>query len=259
MVTKLYKFNTKKQLLKWCEERGYSRRACEKAWTGPGYYYARSRNHISKHTPHLDKRRGKRVGRGAWRHTHDLAKTVRRLKNGVKQGAVKGAARLARKSGLKSRDARRALARAIAAKTLAQAVKRARRTWVRSPAIRRLAEDVWDWIPKRYKRGKDRVWTYITALALAKAIHDRAREKGVDPYQYDWKELIDWSLGYYYAKSLVKEALGKTLEEIAREDMARWEHVRRMYEGSEWERMVVKELDDVARYELEHLDELIAP
>ncbi len=32
MSTKLYYFRTKRKLLKWCRERGYSLRACEEAW-----------------------------------------------------------------------------------------------------------------------------------------------------------------------------------------------------------------------------------
>ncbi|BBC20956.1 putative Glutamyl-tRNAGlu reductase [Aeropyrum globular virus 1] len=256
MVTKLYFFKTKKQLLKWCEERGYSKRACEKAWTGPGHYYARSRSHISKHTPHLDRRRGKKVGRGPWRHTHDVIKVVRRLKREVSKASKSQAKKVTKKLGAGKKVESKAV-KAITAKALAKALKRARQTWARSPAVRSLAEDIWRWIPKRYKRGKDRVWTYIMALALAKAIHDRAKEKGIDPYQYDWKELVDWSLGYHYAKGLVREALGKTLEEIAKEDLERWKYISRMYEDSEWEKMVARELDDVARYELEHLDDII--
>ncbi len=257
MVTKLYLFRTKRSLLRWCRERGYSLRACERAWTGPGYYYARSRTHISKHTPHLDKRRGRRVGRGPWRHTHDLAKAVSRLRDGVRRASVKAAGSVARKARLPPK-AKAKLARAIAAKTASRAVKAARQRWVRIPAVRALASDVWEWIPKRYKSGKDRAWTYIMALALAYSIYKRAREKGVDPYAYDWEHLIDWSLGYRYAREVVREALGKTLEEMAREDMERWEALRRRYEEEAWERMVERELDEIARYELEHLDEIMA-
>ncbi len=255
MVTKLYYFRTKRSLLKWCKDRGYSSKACEKAWTGPGYYYARSRSHISKHTPHLDKRRKGRQGRGPWRHTHDLEKAVRRLDDGVKRASAKASIRLARKAGLPSR-ARPKLARTIRAKTMAKALRRAR-LWVRIPAVRSLAAEVWEWIPKKYRRGRFRAWTYIMALALAYNIYKRAKEKGVDPYTYDWKEFIDWSLGYRYAKEVVKEALGRTLEEIAREGMERWEALRRRYEGEDWESAIERELDEVARYELEHIDDLI--
>ncbi|MEB2836104.1 MAG: hypothetical protein GSR80_000120 [Desulfurococcales archaeon] len=254
MVTKLYYFKSKRQLLKWCRERNYSLKACEEAWSGSGYYYARGRSHISKHVPHLDKRRGGRVGGGPWRHTHDLAS---RLKRSVEKASARAAGSLARRAGL-PRRAKEKLARAIAARTLSRTVKAARRLWARIPAVKRLAEDIWGWIPRRYREGRHRAWTYIAALALAYSIYKRARERGVDPYQYDWEHLIDWSLGYRHAKQVVREALGKTLEELQREGLERWRSLRSRYAEGEWARAVERELDEIAKYELEHLDELIA-
>lgn len=259
MVTKLYLFKTKSQLLRWCKERGYSKKACEKAWTGPGYYYARGKAHISKHVPHLDRRRGGRIGRGPWRHTHDLRKAISRLRNGIKKASVKAAGRVARR--IKgTRRLRQKLAKAIAARTVSRLVKAARQRWYRIPAVKQLAEEIWEWIPKRYKRGRDRVWTYIMALALAYNIYKRAREKGVDPYQYDWKELVDWSLGYREARELARQILGRTLEEIHRESLERWKRLSSKYqEEREALRELERELDEVARWELEHLDEIIGP
>ncbi|MCE4603301.1 MAG: hypothetical protein F7B18_08980 [Desulfurococcales archaeon] len=166
MVTKLYYFKSKRQLLEWCRDRGYSLKACERAWTGPGYYYARGRAHISKHVPHLDKRRGGKLGGGPWRHTHDLEKAVSRLRDGVKRASVRAARQVAR-SIKSSKRLRQKLARAIAARAASKLVKAARQRWFRIPAVRQLASEIWEWIPRRYKEGRHKVWTYVMALSLA--------------------------------------------------------------------------------------------
>ncbi len=98
MVTKLYYFKTKEQLLKWCRERGYSRKACEDAWTGPGYYYARSKKHISKHIPHLDLRRGHKQGKGPWRHIHDIERVITKLNKHVRKAVKKRAETITRRT-----------------------------------------------------------------------------------------------------------------------------------------------------------------
>ena len=261
MVTRLYYFKTKKSLLRWCRDRGYSLRACEKAWTGPGYYYARGKAHISKHVPHLDRRRGKKIGRGPWRHVHDaVGRIVRSLKKRADREAEKLARRTLRRIARKKKPPKRLrektleLARVKLAK---RAARRARRGL--SPAVKELAEYLWRQIPKKYKRGRDRVWTYVAVLALARQIYKRAREKGVDPYQYDWAQLIDWSLGYREALDYVKQAIGKTQEELHRESLERWEYLRRRYQEEKEEalREFERELDEIIKYELDHLDEII--
>ncbi len=258
MVTKLYYFKSKKSFLKWCREREYSRKACIKAWTGQGYYYARGKNHISKHTPHLDKRRGKKLGRGPWRHMHDLGKAVKKLDSGVKRVSLRHAKKHSRRlRGGKRLEVK--LAKAIHAKTIAKAVKKARQLWVRIPAVRSLAAEIWEWIPKKYKQGRHKAWTYIMALALAYNIYKRAKETGADPQAYDWEHLVDWSLGYRDARELVKQVLGKSIEEVYRESYERWKHLQQLYSDEERAAYrLEKELNEVARYELEHLDELLA-
>ncbi len=257
MVTKLYYFASKQAYLKWCKERKYKRSACEKAWTGPGYYYARSKSYISKHVKHLDLRRGKREGKGPWRHTHDLERLVRKVKAGLERYVRERARKIAEKKAAKAPKKLQAkLAKTVEARTAARAAKAASRKWTRSKAVRELADYLWRQIPRRYKRGKEKAWTYIAVLALAKAILDRAREKGVDPYQYDWKELIDWSLGYRYAEGVVREVLGKTAEETARELERKLKYYEELY-GSGATTRLERELDEIARYELEHLDDYL--
>ena len=247
MVTKLYYFRTKRGLLKWCRDRGYSLRACEDAWTGPGYYYARSRRHISKHTPHLDRRRGKKIGRGPRRHIHDLAEAVSRLRSSAK--------RLARRRVVRTKtEARRALpkaGKAIAARTLRRVAEARRRV---PEAVKRLAEELWDSIPARYKRGRNRIWTWILVLHVAHDIYRRAREKGVDVKQYDWRSLLDWAAGYRAVMREIRRILGPTAREIAEEIEARYRHSQDT--GHEYLN-VPEELDAVAQYELQHLDELV--
>ncbi len=195
MPTKLYYFKTKKELLRWCRERGYSLDACRDAWTGPGYYYARSRTHISKHVEHLDKRRGKKIGRGSWRHLHD---SFERLVRHTRKVAGKRVKRLV-KRGVKPRRAEKIV--------LARTIKRSRKL---PREVHRIAGYLWEQIPGRYKRGRRRKWTYIAVLALAKTIYDKARSKGIDWRQYDWVNEIDWSEGYREAKRTVEKLLGST-------------------------------------------------
>lgn len=246
MVSKLYHFTNKKQFLKWCKERSYHKKACLKAWDGPGYYYSRGRNHISKHIPYLDKRRGKRIGLGVWRHVHDIDKLVK-----------KTSVRVAKRSPFRKTDHKKKLAKAFAVKTMSRSAKIARSRWLKSKPVRTLAKEIWSWIPRRYKKGRGRVWTFIMASALAYEIYKRAKEKGVDPLQYDWQHIIDWSLGYRHALSVVKEAIGKTVQEFLDEQLARWKALRHMY-SEEWEKEAGRELDEIAMYELNHLDDLIA-
>ncbi|MCE4608828.1 MAG: hypothetical protein F7C36_00390 [Desulfurococcales archaeon] len=256
MVTKLYYFKTKKTFLKWCKARNYSIRACQKAWTGPGYYYARGRNHISKHVKHLDLRRGGREGKGPWRHTHDLEKAIQKLKRAIRSASLRLANRTARKTVPRKKIAKK-LADIYTIKTAKKTVKAARQRWVRLKPIRQLAQEIWGWIPRRYREGKNRVWTYIMVLALARAIYRLAKERGVDPYQYDWKELIDWSLGYREALDLVRQVMGRSIEDLHREALERWKHLKQKYKDEAPE-LFEQELDEIARYELEHLDELLA-
>jgi len=228
VVTKLRYFRTLRQLVRWCKERGYSVGACKDAWSGPGYYYARSKKHISKHVKHLDVRRGGAVGRGPWRHTHDIAKVVRKLRKRVRREArakVRKASKgLARK--LPKKEAREVAAKEV----IVAAVSRSRRGL--SPSVKAIASYIWDSIPRRYKEGRGRVWTYVSVIALAKAIHRYCAERGIDWKSVDWAQVIDWKQGYRYAVAEVKRILGTgkysdvTAKDISRIEKA-WNELRR--------------------------------
>jgi len=254
MVTKLYFFANKRAYMKWCRERGYDMRACEAAWTGPGWYYARKKDHISKHVVHLDVRRGRKEGKGPWRHTHDIEQLIRRVKRATRKTLAELVARQAPKRA--PERVKRKLAKAVEARALARAARRAR-TWTRNKAVRDLAKYLWAQIPKKYKEGREKAWTYIAVLALAKAILERAKEKGVDPYQYDWAQLIDWSLGYGYAVGVVQSVLGKTQRELAEEAARKLRYYERLYGREKAARKLEEELDAIAKYELDHLDDWI--
>jgi len=255
MVTKLYYFASKKAFISWCKKRKYDMKACEAAWTGPGYYYARRKDYISKHVEHLDLRRGGKEGRGPWRHTHDIEKAVRSIKHMLSRHAREKAAKRLEKRKL-PRRLRKKIVEATEARIAARAARKAK-AWTRSKAVQELADYLWRNIPRRYKQGKDKAWTYVAVLALAKSIIDRAREKGVDPYQYDWKELIDWSLGYNYAKELVRQVMGRTMKEVIDEHHAKWKHYKERYDERRAAELLEQELDAITKYELDHLDEFL--
>ena len=264
MPTRLYYFGALEELLSWCRRRRYSLQACRRAWVGPAFYYARSRSHISVYMPRLDLRRDppgrKRLGSGPWRHLHDrLRRLARRL---MREAEAQARRRVAERAAGAGGKAGRATARATAVSQKAarrvadRAAARASLRGVDRETLR-LAMEIWGWIPKRYRRGRDRVWTFVAALNLARAILRRAREKGVDPYQYDWEQLIDWSLGYQYARDYVRRVLGRTMDEIAREEMERWRAAMARYRGEEAARRADEELDRVAEWEMRHFDEII--
>ena len=73
---------------------------------------------------------------------------------------------------------------------------------------KRIAAYLWDMIPKKYRSGARRLWTYLLVLHLARWIRKKAKESGVDWRDIDWATEIDWRQGYYYAKSRVFELLG---------------------------------------------------
>ena len=242
MPTKLYYFKTKQQLLKWCRERKYSKRACEEAWTGPGYYYARSRKHISKHVEHLDKRRGGKVGKGPWRHIHDIGKIIRKLNKHVKTNVQKRAKAIVRKTRKKVGP------RKATKLVLARTVKKAKKL---PKEVRRIAEYLWDHIPRKLKEVSNRKWTFISTLALAKYIYNKSREKGVDWKQYDWVGEIDWREGYHYAKSVVNKLLGSTKEYS---EIPESEIIRRLKELEEYGDVELEiELDPAKVWELQHI------
>ena len=193
--TKLYRFRYKRDFMKWCRERGYDLEACDEAWTGPGYYYARSRTHISKHVPHLDKRRGGRIGRGSWRHLHDVFTRLYRV---TRKAARERVERLVRKRGVKPKK----LAEKI---VYAKAIGRSRRL---PREVHSIARYLWENIPRKYREGRRRKWSYIAVLALAKTIHRVSREKDIDWKQIDWIHEIDWRQGYGKAKKEVLRLLG---------------------------------------------------
>ncbi|MEM4847278.1 MAG: hypothetical protein QW794_05940 [Thermosphaera sp.] len=247
MPSKLYYFRTKRALLKWCRERGYSIRACEEAWRGKGYYYARSRNKISKHDPVLDKKRGGKIGRGPWRHTTDKAirKTVLRLvktvTKTVKNHSKKLAARLSEKT------KRKITPQKVLKAMKLHAIKRIRRTTI-PKSVKQLADAIWDAIPRKYKQGRNRIWTYISVLALAKTIRKHASEKLSDWESVAWEDIIDWSLTYSEAKSMVLRMLGISLSNY---DESEEVIIKRLKELEQY--MHDKEIDPVREWELKHL------
>lgn len=231
MVTKLRYFRTLSDLIKWAKENGYSVRACREAWTGPGHYYARGKNHISKHVPHLDKRRGGLIGRGPWRHVNDYYVVVRKLKREVKKTVKKVVRKTLAKKTIKKvvrkhPEKKVEVARAVVVK----AVQRARKVKQLSPRVKQIADYLWDEIPRKYKEGKDRIWTYISVVALAKAIDEALGNR--DWKSVDWAQEIDWASGYRNAKAVVHKILGvgggfkgltaREVEELVR----KWNEVR---------------------------------
>jgi len=209
MPTKLYYFRTKRKLLKWYRERGYSLRACEEAWSGPGYYYARSRKHISKHVPHLDRRRGGKIGRGPWRHLHDLTRTIVRLNKAARKLLAHKAKKIAKgyREKKKKKPPKKLLVKYVVKKSLTRARSIGKRY---DAATKRLARYLWNNIPRRLKEGRNRKYTFISVLALARAIRNYAREKGIDDVMNyrDWVKEIDWEYGYRSALDQAKKLIG---------------------------------------------------
>ncbi len=242
MVTKLYYFRTKKALLKWCRERGYSKRACEEAWTGPGYYYARSKKRISKHVPHLDLRRGHREGKGPWRHIHDLERTIAKLNKHVRGEVRKRAEKITRKTRKKVKPSK--AEKLVLARTIKRTKKLLR-------PVREIAAYLWEHIPRKYREGKHRKWTYISTIALAKYIYKLAKENDLDWRAYDWIHEIDWNEGYGYAKREVERLLGarREYDEIPDEEI-----IRRLRELEEHGIDVDITIEDPVRlWELKHM------
>ena len=241
MVTKLYYFKTKQQLLKWCKERGYSKRACEEAWTGPGYYYARSKKHISKHVPHLDMRRGHKVGKGPYRHIHDIEKVIRKLNKHVREGIRKRAKTITRKARkIKPRKAEKL----VLARTIRKTKKLPR-------PVKEIAAYLWNNIPRKYREGKHKKWTYISTIALAKYIYRLAKENDLDWKAVDWVHEIDWEQGYNYARREVERLLGSKKEYV---EIPEEEIIRRLKELEEHGIDVDFEIEDPAKlWELKHM------
>ena len=240
MPTKLYYFKTRKQLLKWCRQRGYSIKACEEAWSGPGYYYARSRSHISKHVEHLDKRRGGKVGKGEWRHIHDLERVIRRLNKRVRK-SVEKRTRILEKKRIQRRKAEKIV--------LAKTIRRARKL---PKTVMEIAAYLWNNIPRKYKEGRNRKWTFISTIALAKAIHRLARENDIDWKSIDWVHEIDWAQGYKYALNEVRRLLGATKDYTGLSE----KEIREMmkyYEKLGGDVNIEIELDPVKIWELKHM------
>jgi hypothetical protein len=87
---------------------------------------------------------------------------------------------------------------------------------------KRIAAYLWELIPKRYRTGARRLWTYLLVLHLARWIRKTSSEKGIDWREIDWASEIDWKQGYYYAKNKVFELLrmlGKRYEELTEDEI----------------------------------------
>jgi hypothetical protein len=212
MPTKLYYFRTKREFLKWARSLGIPKAKASKQWKGKGHYYHRGKGYLCKYSPGLDMKRkskykskGAKTGRGPWRHTHDISKIIIKIRKHVKAVAKKKAKKVEqrlRKRGLKPKEARKKAAKIVVTKSVKKA-----RSLARSKEVQRIADYLWDQIPRKYREGKGRVWTYISVLALAKAIHEKTSRKGIDWKSVDWAAEIDWESGYRAALAKVNEIL----------------------------------------------------
>jgi len=118
----------------------------------------------------------------------------------------------------------------VARAVVVKAVQRARKVKQLSPRVKQIADYLWDEIPRKYKEGKDRIWTYISVVALAKAIDEALGDR--DWKSVDWAQEIDWASGYRNAKAVVHKILGvgggfkgltaREVEELVR----KWNEVR---------------------------------
>ena len=186
MVSKLRYFRSKKSFIKWARKLGLSRKEAEAKWKGPGYYYHRGKGYICKYSKARDLKRGGKIGRGPWRHTHDFVKAVKKLRAYAKR---------------KAKAIAKAKKKATLGKIAAAASRKAERKVDREAL--EIAEYLWSQIPREYKEGSERKWTYISVIALAKYVKRKAVEQGVDWRAIDWAMEIDWKQGYSYAKSFV--------------------------------------------------------
>ncbi len=87
---------------------------------------------------------------------------------------------------------------------------------------KRIANYLWDMIPRKYKRKPLRIWYYVMVLWLAYYIRKYCREKGMDWRAIDWASEIDWRQGYGYAKEYILSMLRTTLdryEELSERDI----------------------------------------
>ena len=198
MVTKLYYFKSLKQLLSWAKSRGYSLKAARAAWTGPGYYYARSKSHISKHDVHLDKRRGKLEGKGEWRHIHDLAE---KLAKEITKAALKAE--------------KKSKGKVEAKKVVELTVKRAKRKakvkrLVKGSESYKIAKKIWSRMPQEARRR----WTFIQLWTLVEYIKRR-----VEDIQAIDLESFDWNLTYRELKHEVEGFLAKALKDYTIEEL----------------------------------------
>lgn len=258
MVSKLKCFNTKKEYDQWCKKHGYDKRACEKAWIGKGCYYARGKKHISVHIRELDLRRDppkrKREGVGSWRHMHDLVKFTVKLKKGVKKGVEKRSRRLVELARKKLAETKTRRTHVAVKPTLSNArafllnrsIKKMKKHRVLTREAKRLADYLWERIPKKYRSGKDKVWTYISVLALAKAILSKIGKR--DWKSIDWEHEIDWSQGYEAAKNYITRILGS--KEPTASDVD--EYIKYMMRAQEQEPRISPP-EEIDEYELRQL------
>ncbi len=231
MVSKLHYFRSKREFSRWVKSLGLPESVADERWEGRGWYYHRGRGYIVRYSSARDRARGGRVGRGSWRHTHDISKLVGRLRHHVKRVARALAKKKASK--LRRRGHRKKEAVEVAAKhTISVGVRRARSLTNASPAVKKIAQYLWSEIPRQYKEGRNRVWTYIAVVSLAKVINKYCSAKGVDWKAVDWSQEIDWRQGYRHAKQYVKDILGVgKYEDIRESDIGRiereWNQLRR--------------------------------
>ena len=200
MVSKLRYFRSKKAFIKWAKSLGIHIKKAAKQWKGPGYYYHRGKGYICKYSKARDLKRGGKVGRGPWRHTHDLAKRI--IKKTIKH--VKLAAKVAKKVIEKKRK-RKVSTKTILLKTIARKPKRL------DPEAKEIADYVWNNLKTLRSRGK---WTYIMVYNIAKLLVDNARKQGVDVKSIDVLYDFDWSLTYHEVKA---QAVKKVFKGVAEE------------------------------------------
>ena len=118
---------------------------------------------------------------------------------------VKAGIKSLRKAGLRHKEAVSKASKHV----IHTAYRRARKALRSSKQVDRIAAYLWSQIPKRYKEGRDRVWTYVSVVALAKAIYSSSKGAGIDWRSVDWASEIDWSVGYRNALREVEKLLGR--------------------------------------------------
>jgi len=217
MVSSLHFFRTFKSFKKWVKKLGYSESVARKYWKGPGYYYHRGKGYFCKYSEKRDKKRGGRVSKGKWRHTTDIStKLLEGLTKKDRERIIKRINSLVRRYMSKGYSREKALLKAE--RKIAYELGKLKIPKKKfSPIVRHYANFLWNSIPKKYRQGRNRRWTYGMVLFLTQAVYEACKKKKIRAIDEVFEEIADsdWRMGYREKLREIEDRFGLRVRQYA--------------------------------------------